>query len=380
MTIQTMRNLRAQHPPPFENNYHPEKLSFPYHPGDVWELTALREAIMKELLMIAEGDSADDAASKKGKGKGKAKAKGKAAKKNEVSAEHTLYHILHCWNWNFKRLQTAGPEFLIHFVGQGHEEPGSQLSDDDWNIVEMLNQVCIATQAFQLFLAQVQRKAWGTFIRTGRKELFSADRMEMRLEDVEHMGDRQVVTVPSITDVDLLDDMYFEDKDPDEKGYEEVSGEGSKTRVAYQIWKRTALIIVPDIAGDNFFGHLREPADEKEVGESEGEERQETNCIYIKSDRKTEKEREYIIISSDNEEVDGEEEDEVGDEQEKGYISIESGDEEEVILGPPSTSTRSKKAVPQSYGPYPSPAKTPASTPGSSLSTRYGTCSARKSR
>jgi hypothetical protein len=69
---------------------------------------------------------------------------------------------------------------------------------------------------FHVFLAKLERVAQGVFMDyTNAIETLHVDRTEYHLRQIVQRDESDVDIYPSVSEVDLLDEMYFEDKPPE---------------------------------------------------------------------------------------------------------------------------------------------------------------------
>lgn len=179
-----------------------------YHPEDLWELGALRKAIFRELNHI-DRYSLDP---------GTTPPQPCHGDQHVPVTVHCLTHILHCWHANIRRHQAAGPEFLIHFLQRRYAGQMSiaALGREDKEHIRILKEACGATCSFELFLGRFDRVTYGPSCKEGNTfRLKAVEGSECALEDVVHTGGKKVRTCPRVTEGDLLDEWYFEDKVPD---------------------------------------------------------------------------------------------------------------------------------------------------------------------
>lgn len=181
-----------------------------WHPEDVWEIGALRKAIFNELQSVSETNH---------------------------RTEDCLTHILHCWNANLKRYDSTGPSFLIHFLKLRYETGLNFwcLARDDARQVDVLAKACERTHVFSLFLARFHRTAHGSYgmlsTASGHDHcMMRVDGTACWLEDTMHAGGKEVRIRPSVTELDLLDEYYFEDEEADT--LDAANGRGS------EFWER----------------------------------------------------------------------------------------------------------------------------------------------
>jgi hypothetical protein len=185
----------------------PSLLYRPYYPKDVFEIGALRKAILMKFDAVAMDPQGSSSL-----------------------AQRTLTHILNCWDanisWNheIKRCQCAGPSFLIHILSGcygAHELSFDSLKGDDERLVSLLRECCAETEVFFVLLAQIRRTAYACGAASAgapqRSEvgIIRVTRTECTLENIVHSGGRMVKVYPKISEDDLLNEWYFEDQDPD---------------------------------------------------------------------------------------------------------------------------------------------------------------------
>jgi hypothetical protein len=142
---------------------------------------------------------------------------GRKKKDNGHRAEYCLHHIICCWNANLKRNQAVGPSFLIHILEGKYD--GDLTFDKLVGNNRKVAQTVLAAKpkfAFHVFLAKMERVAQGVFMDyTNGIETLHVDRTEYHSRQIVQRDESDVDIYPSVSEVDLLDEMYFEDKPPE---------------------------------------------------------------------------------------------------------------------------------------------------------------------
>lgn len=219
--IEIFKNQRLKETPwPIEDHVR-RSLYRVYNPEDLYDIDALRKAILRELEADRDGSGEEDV--------------------EGVNAGRTLEHVLRCWNANLTSLETAGPEFLIHFLKDRYDnsELGfSSLRAEDERQVNLLCRASDATNVFHVFLARFSRIVCGVYQQDRHKvhgkwgELqIEAPRCALDLKSVVHANKKEVKRVPSITEVDFLEEWHFEGQQADGR-------EIKKGKIATDFWER----------------------------------------------------------------------------------------------------------------------------------------------
>jgi hypothetical protein len=169
-----------------------------WHPEDLWETGCLTNALFNELSGIEDEEPGD-----------------------LHKAEYCLEHILHCWNSNMKRLESAGPSFLIHVL-KGRYEGIGYLEDENARLVDALRSACDRTNSFQVLLARLYRTAHGHYPMPAKRKAAGGAAQMMRvigtdcfLKNIISDVMKDVKIFPLITEVDFVNEDHFEDDAPD---------------------------------------------------------------------------------------------------------------------------------------------------------------------
>jgi hypothetical protein len=220
------------------------------HPADVVDAHALKTAILQEL----DGCTTEPL-------EPPTFPPGRPKKENGHRAEYCLHHIICCWNANLKWNQAAGPSFLIHILEGKYD--GDLAFDKLVGNDRKVAQTVLAAKpkcAFQVFLAKMARVAQGLFMDyTNRIETLHVDRTEHYLRQIVQWDGSDFDIYPSVSEVDLLDEMYFEDRPP-EKCINDDDTRASWMRTIgfddFRFWvfanETQVLMIVPTIFIDEF--------------------------------------------------------------------------------------------------------------------------------
>jgi hypothetical protein len=177
-----------------------------YQPGDLWNTHALKKAILQELDTCTT-EAPWSLSSYKNEDHGT----------SGHRAEYCLHNTLHCWHAHLKRNQAVGPSFLIHILEgeyDGKLSLDNLVGDDEKVATTMI--AAKPDNIFHVLLAKMERLAWGVFMDYGsRCETLGVESTRFLLREIVQLVGNDVDIYPGVSEVDLLDEWYYEDKPPE---------------------------------------------------------------------------------------------------------------------------------------------------------------------
>lgn len=235
-------------------------------PADVWDIEALKKALKKALDGIYDVYDAEEKFKEDESDARLVRDEGKYAKA-------TLTHVLNCWADNItwipeiRRQQSSGPFCLMHILRGRYGDPArsvdfSSLERPDRKFLDAVLEACATTaHPFHIFLARFSRRAHRrcTSIRDPDDgtpvEVLTVEKSDCWLHDIVHAAGSEIKINPKVSEDDLVDEWYFEGKQPDGYVFE--------GKVAGHVWERAVVILAPHDFADEFLGY---PADDLDEG------------------------------------------------------------------------------------------------------------------